>query len=147
MYLNRARIHKARELAEQCFTLAQSMQDTVLLQAVPQRLGSIVFFHGEIVLARMHFEQGIPFYKAQPDHVRAVSGRMHPGVSCFSYLAWTLWLLGYLDQALHRSCKVLTLARASSYAYSLAVALHYAAVLCLARREARLAQELAEETM
>ena len=147
LYLNRARIQKARELAEQCFNLSHSMQDPVLLQAVHQRLGSTLFFHGDIVLARMHFEQGHTLYNAQQDHLRAFSGRMHPGVSCLSYLAWALWLLGYPDQALHRSCEALTLARESSYAYSLTVALHYAVVLRLARREARLAQELAEETM
>jgi predicted ATPase len=72
---------------------------------------------------------------------------MNPGVACLSYLAWTLWLLGYPDQAWNRICEALTLAHKSSHTYSLAVALHYAAVLRLARREARLAQELAEETM
>ena len=62
LYLNRARIQKARELAEQCFNLSHSMQDPVLLQAVHQRLGSTLFFHGDIVLARMHFEQGHTLY-------------------------------------------------------------------------------------
>jgi class 3 adenylate cyclase/DNA-binding winged helix-turn-helix (wHTH) protein/predicted ATPase len=147
LYLNRARIQKARELAEQCFTLVQSMQDPRLLQTVHQRLGSTLFFHGEIVLARTHFEQGIALYTAQQDRLCAFRERMHSGVSCLSYLAWTLWLLGYPDQAWHRSCDALALARESSYAYSLTVALHYAAVLRLARREARLAQELAEETI
>ena len=68
-------------------------------------------------------------------------------MTCLSYLAWTLWLLGYPDQALNRSCEALSLAQKSSHTYSLVVALHYAAVLRLARREARLAQELAEETI
>jgi class 3 adenylate cyclase/DNA-binding winged helix-turn-helix (wHTH) protein/predicted ATPase len=147
LYLNRASIEKARELAEQCFSLAQSMQDPVLLQVVHQRLGSTLFFHGELVSARMHFERGIALYYAQQGRLRAFSGGMDPGVTCLCYLAWTLWLLGYPDQALHRICEALALARESSYAYSLTVALHYAAVLRLARREARLAQEMAEETI
>jgi class 3 adenylate cyclase/DNA-binding winged helix-turn-helix (wHTH) protein/predicted ATPase len=147
LYLNRASIEKARELAEQCFSLAQSVQDPVLLQEGHQRLGSTLFFHGELVSARMHFERGIALYYAQQGRLRAFSGGMDPGVTCLCYLAWTLWLLGYPEQALQRSCEALTLARESSYAYSLTVALHYAAVLRLARREARLAQALAEETI
>jgi class 3 adenylate cyclase/predicted ATPase len=147
LYLNRAKIQKARELAEQCFTLAQSVQDPVLLQEVHQRLGSTLFFLGELVSARIHFERGIALYNTQQGHLQSFRGRMNPGVACLSYLAWTLWLLGYPDQAWNRICEALTLAHKSSHTYSLAVALHYAAVLRLARREARLAQELAEETM
>jgi adenylate cyclase len=147
LYLNRASIKKARELAEQGFALAQSVQDPVLLQEGHQRLGSTLFFHGELVSARMHFERGIALYYAQQGRLRAFRGGMDPGVTCLCYLAWTLWLLGYPEQAWQRSCEALTLARESSYAYSLTVALHYAAVLRLVRREARLAQELAEETI
>jgi class 3 adenylate cyclase/DNA-binding winged helix-turn-helix (wHTH) protein/tetratricopeptide (TPR) repeat protein len=147
LYLNRARIQKARELAEQCFALAQSVQDPILLQEGHRRLGSSLFFHGELVTARVHFEQGIALCNVQQGHLRAFSDRVNPYVTCLSYLAWTLWLIGYPDQALNKICEALTLARRSSHTYSLAVALHYAAVLRLARREARLAQKLAEETV
>jgi predicted ATPase len=147
LYLNRAKIQKARELAEQCFTLAQSVQDPVLLQEGHRRLGSSLFFHGELVAAREHFEQGIALYDVRHSYLRAFSDGMNPSVICLSYLAWSLWLLGYPDRALNRIYEALTLAHKSSHTYSLAVALHYAAVLRLARREARLAQELAEETI
>jgi class 3 adenylate cyclase/DNA-binding winged helix-turn-helix (wHTH) protein/predicted ATPase len=145
--LNRARIQKAHELAQQCFTLVQSVQDPVLLQEGHRRLGSSLFFRGELGAARVHFEQGIALNDVQQDHLRSISDRVNPSVTCLSYLAWTLWLLGYPDQALNRTCEALTLAHKSSHTYSLVVALHYAAVLRLARREARLAQELAEETI
>jgi len=95
----------------------------------------------------MHFERGIALYDAQQGRLRVFSGGMHPGVACRPYLAWTLWLLGYPDQALQRIYEAITLARESSHSYSLAVALHYATILRLSRREARLAQELIEETL
>jgi class 3 adenylate cyclase/DNA-binding winged helix-turn-helix (wHTH) protein/predicted ATPase len=147
LYFNRARIEEACKIAEQCFDLAQAVQDPVLLQEGHRRLGSTLFYHGDLVSARMHFERGIALYDVQQGHFRAVSDRMNPSVTCLSYLAWTLWLLGYPDQALSRSCAALTLAQESSHAYSLAVALHYAAVVRLARREAQPAQELAEKMM
>jgi predicted ATPase len=146
-YLNRVRIEEARKLAEQCFTLAQAVQDPVLLQEGHRRLGSILFFHGELVSAHMHFERGTALNEVEQNYIQASGDRMNTSVTCLCYLAWTLWLLGYPDQALHRIDEALTLAQQSSHTFSLAVALHYAAVLRLARREARLAQQLAEETI
>ena len=61
--------------------------------------------------------------------------------------AWTLWMLGYPDQALTRSHELLTLARESSHAFSLARALLSAAVLHRLRREGATAQERAEAAL
>ena len=46
LYLNQARVQKARELAEQCFTLAQRVQDPAFLQEAHRMLGA------DLVLAR-----------------------------------------------------------------------------------------------
>ena len=64
------------------------------------------------------------------------------GSSCLSRAAWTLWMLGYPDQALTRSWEALTLAQELSHAYSLGFALYFAAVLHKWRREVQLVQEL-----
>ena len=57
---------------------------------------------------------------------------------------WTLWYLGYPDQALKRSHEALTLAQELSHPFSLAYALGFAASLHQFRREGQLAQEQAE---
>ena len=62
-------------------------------------------------------------------------------------LAWTLWMLGYPDQALTRSQEALTLASESCHAYSLAFALNFAALLHQWRRERESALEKAEATI
>jgi len=62
-------------------------------------------------------------------------------------MAWTLWMLGYAEQALTRSQEALSLARQLSHAYSLGFALHYAGVLRQSRREAQFVQEWAEATI
>jgi TOMM system kinase/cyclase fusion protein len=146
-YINRASLREAHELAEQCFTLAQAVQDPGLLQDAHRILGWTSFFQGEPILARTHFEQGIVLYDAQLGRSRAFSGGTEHGVVCLSVLAWTLWGLGYPEQASAMNQEALTLAQKSSHAYSLGLALQYAALVHQSRREARRAQEIAEATM
>jgi adenylate cyclase len=95
----------------------------------------------------MHFEQGMALYDAQQGRLRAFSGGMEPGVVCLSVLAWTLWQLGYPEQALTKSREALTLAHEASHPFSLGLALQYSALVHLSRREAQRAQEIAEATM
>jgi predicted ATPase len=147
LYINRAQLRKAHALAEQCVILAQNIHDPGLLQEAYRMLGETLFFQGEPVLARVHLEQGLAFYEAQQGRVRAFSGGMDPGVVCRSVLAWTLWQLGYPEQALTKSQEALTLAQKSSHAYSLGLALHYCALVHQSRREAQRMQEIAEATI
>jgi predicted ATPase len=142
--INRARILEACELAEQCVTLAQHWDDPGLLQEAYRMLGESSFFHGQPVVARTYLEQGVALYDAQQGHVRAFSSGMEPGVICLSFLAATLWQLGYPEQALTRSHEALTLAQKSSHAYSLGFALNYASLLHVWRREVQFAKERAE---
>ena len=51
-YFSQARLQTARELAEQCFTLAQRLQDPALLQEAHLMLGSTLFHLGELVSAQ-----------------------------------------------------------------------------------------------
>jgi class 3 adenylate cyclase/predicted ATPase len=143
-YLNRAKIQAAHGLAEQCFSLAQHGQDSAQLEEARCMLGLTSFFQGEAVAARVHLEHGIALYDARHSHVRAFGGGMDRGVTCLAVMAWTLWILGYPEQAITRSQAALTLAKELSHAYSLAFALHYDAVVRLSRREASLAQQRIE---
>jgi class 3 adenylate cyclase/predicted ATPase len=143
-YYSQARLETTRELAEQCFALAQRMQDQTLLQQAHTMLGLALFTRGELISARRHLEQGIALYNPQHCRSLAFSGGIDPGVCCLSGVAWTLWTLGYPDRALARSQEALTLARQLSHAYSLGFALHYNAMLHKWRREVRLVQVRAE---
>jgi len=146
-YLNRAKIQRARDMAEQCFSLAQHVQDPALLQDARCTLGLISFFQGELVTAYAHLEHGIALHYARQDHLRAFSGGIDSGVVCLSVMAWTLWMLGYPEQALSRSREAITLAQKLSHAYSLGFALNYAVLLHIWRREVSLAQEQADAVM
>jgi len=67
-----------------------------------------------------------------------------PGVVCLSYAAWALGLLGYADQALHKSDEALALAQRMSHFHSLALALTWAIYLHQARGELQTVQERVE---
>jgi predicted ATPase len=140
----RAELETARELAEQLLRLAQRAQDPALLLEAHHALGQYLFFMGEFSAAREHFEQGIALYDPRQHGSLAFLYGQDPGMACLSYLAWTLWFLGYASQALERSREALTLAQELSHPVSLAFALDFAAALHQLRQEVHLTQERAE---
>jgi tetratricopeptide (TPR) repeat protein len=147
LYLNRTQLRTARELAEQCLSLAQHVQDSRLLQEANFILGQTLLFQEEPVSARVHLERGIALYEARKGHSQVFSGGIDYGVSCLSCLAWVLWKLGYPDQALARSREALDLATAFSHPYTQGYAMQYKAFLHQSLREARRVQEWAEATI
>jgi TOMM system kinase/cyclase fusion protein len=143
-YFVRAQYQTARELAEQCLSLAQRVQDSALLLVAHHALGSTVYYLGEVSSGRVHLEQGLTLYNPQEHRPLAVRYGLDLGVWCRSYVAWPLWLLGYPDQALTRSHQALTLAQELSHPISMAAAFYYAALLHHMRRDGPAAQECAE---
>jgi predicted ATPase len=77
----------------------------------------------------------------------ALRDRHHTDVRCRRYGAWTLWYLGYPDQALQLSHEALGLAQERGAPWILAWALFYAGILHCLRGEAPAAQERAEAAM
>jgi class 3 adenylate cyclase/predicted ATPase len=144
-HLLRAELQTARELAEQVFRLVRSMQDPAFLLWPHGALGLILYHLGELTAARAHLERGIILYDPQKHrpHGSQVSAQ-DPKVTCLSYASWTLWHLGYPDQARQRSAEALTLAQGLSHPFSLAFALHSAAWLDLYLRDVQAVQERTE---
>ncbi len=146
-YVTRAELQTARELGEQLLKAVQNVQDPALRLGPHRGLGQVLLLLGDLPSARAHLEQGIALYDRQQHRALASLYGRDPGAACLSYLAWTLWLLGYPAQALRRSNEVLALARELGHLFSLAFALVWAAPLYQFRREGQLAQELAEAAL
>ena len=90
-------------------------------------------------------EQSFVRYDPQQHHALAfLYIGTDPGILCLSQVTWTLWMLGYPDQALQKNHQVLTLAQKLSHPHSLAFALGHAAGLHQFLREAQAVQEHAE---
>src|SRR5262249_26357329 len=137
----------ARELGEQCLSLAQTVQDSALLLLAHYALGETLLRLGEFVACREHVEQGIALYDPQQHHSLAFLYRVDRGMGCRDIAAASLWYLGYPDQALTRIQEALTLGHELFHPLSLGHALIFAAMLHLFRREGQLAQERAEAVM
>jgi predicted ATPase len=106
-----------------------------------------MFFLGAFGPARAHLEHAIALSASQPDHVLTGREARDHRITALGYLAFTLWMLGYPDQALTRLQDMLIQAHELSYAFSWARALLRAAVLHRYRREVRAAQGRAEVFM
>jgi predicted ATPase len=143
-YLARAEYTATRELAEQLVRLAHNAQDPTLLLEAHQRLGNTLLWLGEFAPAREHLEQGSALYDPLRHRSHVFRYGHDPGMWCLFFGAWTLWHLGYPDQALKRSHEALTLAQEQSHAHILANALGYFAMQHQYRREAQATQERAE---
>src|SRR5262249_43798254 len=143
-HIVREKFQTARELAEQCLSLAQRVRSSTRLMGAHNILGQTLLYLGELAPAGEHLEQGIALYDPQKHNPLVSNAGQDPKVTCLSNVALALWLLGYPEQALKRSREALTLAQELSHPFSLAFALNFAAHLRQFRREGPAAQELAE---
>jgi len=145
VHLVRAELRRASELAEQLLRPAQSAHEPVRLIYARMARGATSYFMGAFLAAREHFEIAISLY--DPEHHRPLAfryGGADAGVRCVSYAAWSLWQLGYPDQALKRCNQALALAQSLSHPFGLAWAEVFVDVLRQFRRETHATRENAE---
>jgi predicted ATPase len=146
-YLAQAEHQTARELAEQCLSLAHRLHDPACLLQAHLALGGSFWFLGELAPAHAHLEQGIALYDMQAHRVLAFRAGVDLGAWCLSYAANGLWVQGYPDQGLRRAYEALTLAQALSHPHSLAAVLFYVTVTHCWRREAHATREQADAAL
>jgi len=146
-YCAGSELQTAYTLGEQLLTLAQQVQDPVMLVAGYRALGLPLFFLGATVAAHTYLTQGMALYDPQQHHASAFLYGEDTGVICHSLSAWTLWYLGYPDQGLAQSQEAVTLAQQSGHPFSLGYALCCVAIVHHLRREVSAVQEHAEATI
>ncbi|MBI3800819.1 MAG: AAA family ATPase [Deltaproteobacteria bacterium] len=146
-YIGRRQLHTARELGETLLRLVQQAHDPAFAVIAHYALGATWLFLGALPAARQHLEEGIALYT--PDQRPALVFRtgQDPGVACRAYAAWTLWLLGYPEQALAHLRDALVLARELSHPYSLAFARAVAGMVSQWRRDVPAVHEHAEDAV
>ena len=118
-HTGRGDVPKGHEFAEQCLRLAEQGHDPALLLQAHRSLGSSLFYLGRFITARNTWNR--PWLYDAPHHQGlAFRYGQDPGVVAAGFLSWTLWRLGYADQALQRSRAAVALARQLAHAHSLA---------------------------
>jgi DNA-binding winged helix-turn-helix (wHTH) protein/predicted ATPase len=146
-YQVRAAYQTAYNLGERLLVMAQSLHDPALLLEGRFGVGITLYYLGDFVASREQCTQGLMLYDTQQHRSRAAFFGQDTGVACYTYEALALWLLGYPDQALHRSREGLTLAQQLAHPFSLTFALLHGAVLHVARREGQATQEASEAAL
>jgi predicted ATPase/class 3 adenylate cyclase len=143
-YIGRLQLPTARELGTTLLHLAQGAYDPSLSVSAHYALGATCFWLGALPAARQHLEEGIALYTSDQRHTLVFRMGQDPSVGCQAYASWTLWLLGYPDQALARLREALALAHELSHPYSLAFAHCVAAYVGQFRRDVPTVHEHAE---
>ncbi len=125
----RVELKRAYNLGSQLLDLSRRKGEAALQVAGNFTLGCTSFHLGKFEDAREHLESAIDAYDRQQhqQHIRSF-GPDH-SVFAFSYLAHTLWHLGYPEQALVASRKARSRSRELSHPFSEAIALDYSAML------------------
>ena len=144
VYANRADHSTARELGAELLTLAQRLHNPTTLLVAHHAVGSTWYWLGALTQARDALGHALALEAHQPQAGDAAATVRVARVANYGYTAWTLWLLGYPEQAQQHNHQALTLAHALGHPFSQVVALLYAAMFHLLRREGPAAQECVE---
>ena len=144
IYLLRGNRPAADELAQQVFSLAQRVDDPILVAIAHYVLANNLSITGEFAPACHHFEQSLALYETHGrPSVASLMGE-ELGVVCKSYLSLALWPSGYPERALRRAQEGLSLARELRSPYDVVLALWNVASVHQLRREPQLTRECAE---
>lgn len=102
-------------------------------------LGVTLFWQGRFARAQEHLQQAVNVYDVQRHDVHTTIYAQDTGIYCGVRLAWTLWYLGYPDQARERCEEAIALAQALAHPFSLQMVLTFAVSLFLDCRDVHVA--------
>jgi predicted ATPase/class 3 adenylate cyclase len=125
-HLSRAEHKDANELTKQILGVAQTTGDPDLALEAHFAAGLSTFYCADLLSAHEHLEQTISAY--DPERHKGLAseyGGLDPGVCCSEYDSWTLWLLGYPDQALKRTNEAQSIAKRVGNLYTQSRALYW----------------------
>ena len=97
-YFVKGEMHSAGEIANDLIEHARTHPDRPMVDA-QLAAGMVQYQLGDLVGARKSFEAAVALTQPETDEPHFFSHGQNPGVFCASYLARTLWFLGYPDQA------------------------------------------------
>ena len=132
------------ELAEQLFQLAQSEGDQTQRLVAHRVLGSQLVLQAKYTEGLELLQQGLALYDREQHRSLAYVYGQDIGVVCQQWSAWTLWFLGYPDQALNMSREAVLLARETSHPMTEVYVAVFTAMFHRFRGEMEPAIELAE---
>ncbi|MGO9604019.1 MAG: ATP-binding protein [Candidatus Binataceae bacterium] len=144
-YLIRGQYDTAQELGEQLLGLAEHERNQAFLLDAHVLLGGASFYRGHLSSARQHLERAITMLGSDSSRPKAPAYAQDRVVLALSWMALTLWMLGYPDRAVQHSERALRLATDPPHPFSHAIALTFDAVLHQLRGEPEIVRQRAQE--
>ncbi len=142
-YLVRAEHQRALEIAEQMAEAGDRAGETAVFPFPKALLGISCLYLGRLEAAKTYLEAMVARYDRAKHGTSAFVYGQDVGVLYLSYLSWTLWLLGYADQAVELGREALDLADSLDHPFTLASGLSLVGRMHSMRRDALVASELA----
>ena len=146
IHFNRGEIEQSVAVGEDLLRLAQEQQDLGARVMAHRNLGCALLCLGRLASARRHLEQILALYDPVP-HGSLALRYMHldPWVTGLNWLSFTLFTLGYPDQALTRCPEALAYARTLTHGITMGISLFQAAGMCQLCRDRDGVLERADE--
>ena len=145
--LVRAKYQESIDVANELLERAQHAANSGARAAGHMALGVSLVQAGQPSLACQHFEQSLAVYDLEQHLPLAFRYGLEIGATFNAYWAWSLWLLGYPDQALERGRQTLALLEQVKHPYTESRGLYWNAVLHAFRREWPIVDERAAGAM
>jgi class 3 adenylate cyclase/predicted ATPase len=120
-----------RELAAQFLAHAQKQEGTAPHMLGHRLTGNSLLLTGEIAEAKRHYDQAIALYNPADHRSLAMRFGQDVEVSCLSFRALALWLLGYPEAALADTDRALKEARTIGQATTSMFALSHVPLTCI----------------
>ena len=143
----RSDLSRAHLLAGELLTLAEESGDRALVLQARQAGAIVALCAGDPANARLHAEAGARLYDPGRHRNLTFQFGQDPGVACLAFGAVALWLLGDSREAVAWSRDAVRLAREGCQPSTLALALHFAAMLHQFREDPSAVREFAAEAL
>jgi class 3 adenylate cyclase/predicted ATPase len=115
----------ARELAARFLALGRKEGSAVPLMIGHRTMGSTLAFMGELVGARVHYDESLALYRAAEHRRLMTRFGQDLRVTCLAFRSMLLWLLGYPEAALKGADCALLEARQTEHAATLMFTLNF----------------------
>jgi predicted ATPase len=125
----RSDLPRAREMAERLLAMASETGDAALLLQAHQAVAVTALCLGDPAVTRDHMRRASAIYDPQRHAANTQRFGQDPGVATIAMGAVALWLLNDDGDAVRESTRAIEIARQTSQPSSIAMALHFAAML------------------
>lgn len=146
-FLVRGDLDRANEVPKELLDYAERHQERHFFMDAYLGDGMVKFHLGDFESARANLQQAAALSRPGEDRPHVLTHGHDPSVFCNSYLAWSLWFLGYPDQARDLIEKAVREGRESAHTYSYAAALTFAIRISQFRGDVAAVKPMVQELM